>query len=144
MYQLHWEKLKEEQDALKAEKKVLQCQLVEALSKAKTEATVRVERTAQAREQGCQPGCADTLEYLHEVLVMLAQEFLVDNYFKVNLHYVDVRQRVEAEGRDPEEVEFISPSDEGDGLGDEATDPGDADAKTPEDEGRENSGEPNM
>ena len=74
----------------------------------------------------------------------LAQEFQEDSYFKAYLHYVDEYQWAEDEGRDPEEVEFISPSGEGDGAGDAATNPLDSDAGTPEDEGREDSGEPDV
>ena len=74
----------------------------------------------------------------------LAQEFQEDSYFKAYLHYVDERQRAEDKGRDPEEVEFIPPFGEGDGTGDEATDPLDADAGASEDEGREDSGESDM
>ena len=47
-------------------------------------------------------------------------------------------------GRDPEEVEFIPPFSEGDGAGDEATNPLDADAGASEDKGHEDSGEPHM
>ena len=108
-------------------------QLEEALSKAK--AIVGVERVVQAREQGYQQGRVDTLEYLRKVLVTLAQEFQEDSYFEAYLHYVDERQQAEAEGQNPEEVEIVPPSSEGDGPGDEATKPSDADAETPEDEG---------
>ena len=74
----------------------------------------------------------------------LAQEFQEDAYSEAYLHYVDTRQQAEAEGRDLEEVEFIPPSGKGDGLGDETTNPMDAEAGTPEDEGREDSGEPDL
>jgi len=41
-------------------------------------------------------------------------------------------------------VEFIPPTSEGDGPGDEATNPLEAKAGTPEDEAREDSGGPDM
>ncbi|KAJ8441092.1 hypothetical protein Cgig2_000353 [Carnegiea gigantea] len=87
--------------------KDLQRQLDETLSKAKAEATAGAKRAAQAREQGYQQGHADTLGYLCKE----------DSYFEAYLHYVDECQWAEEEGRDPEEVEFIPPSGEGDGAG---------------------------
>ena len=74
----------------------------------------------------------------------LAQAFHEDSYFEAYLHYVDERQQAEAKGRDPEEVEFISLSDKGDGPEDEATNPLDVEAETPEEEDREDGGELDM
>jgi len=54
---------------------------------------------------------------------------------------VDKRQRVEDGGRDPKEVEFIPPSDKGDGVRDKTTNPLDAEAGALEEEGHEDSGE---
>jgi len=76
--------------------------------------------------------------------LQLAQEFQEDSYFGAYLCYKDERQWAENEGRDPEEVEFSLPSGEVDGAGDEATNPLDADAGASEDEGPEDSGEPDM
>ncbi|KAJ8435828.1 hypothetical protein Cgig2_017123 [Carnegiea gigantea] len=98
-----------------AEKKDVQCQLKKALFKVEA-----------------------------EVLVTLAQEFQEDAYIEAYLHYIDERRQADAEGQDLEEVKFIPPSGKGDGPGDEATNPLDAEAGTPEDEGREDSGEPDL
>jgi len=76
--------------------------------------------------------------------VTLAQEFQEDSYFEAYLHYVDERQRAVDEGRDPEEVEFIPPSVEGEDAGDEATNPLDAEAGASGEEGHEDSGEPDV
>ena len=54
---------------------------------------------------------------------------------------MDKRQRVEDGGRDPKEVEFIPPSDKGDGVRDKTTNPLDAEAGALEEEGHEDSGE---
>jgi len=54
---------------------------------------------------------------------------------------VDKRQRAEDE---PKEVEFIPPSDEVEGAGNEATNPLDAEAGAYEEEGHEDSGEPDV
>jgi len=54
---------------------------------------------------------------------------------------VDERQRAEDKGRDPEEVEFIPSSGEGEDAGDEATNPLDIEAGASEEVGREDSGE---
>ena len=53
-------------------------------------------------------------------------------------------QRAEDEGCDPKEVEFIPPSDEGEGAGDEATNPLDTEVGASEEEGHEDSGEPDV
>ena len=52
---------------------------------------------------------------------------------------MDERHQAKAEGRDPQEIEFIPPSGEGNTLEDGATNPLDTDAGTPEDEGCEDS-----
>ena len=72
----------------------------------------------------------------------LAPDFQEDDYSETYLHYVDERQQADAEGRDPEEVEFIPSSGDGDGLEDEATNPLDAEAETPKNEDHEDSGGP--
>ena len=113
-------------------------------AEAEAEVTVGADKAAKAKKQGYEQGHADALEYLRKVLVMLAQTFQEDAHFKAYLHYVDERQQVEAEGQDLEEVEFIPPFGEGEGPGDEATNPLDAEARTPEDEGREDSKGPNI
>ncbi|KAJ8438015.1 LOW QUALITY PROTEIN: hypothetical protein Cgig2_029996 [Carnegiea gigantea] len=126
--------------------KITEEELKDALAKAKVEATAGAERVAQAKEQGYQQDRADTLGYLHMVLVTLAQEFQEDSYFEAYLHYIDERQRAEDEGRDPEEVQFIPPfgEGEGEGAGDEATNPLDAEPGASEEEGHEDSGEPDV
>ncbi|KAJ8430670.1 hypothetical protein Cgig2_033826 [Carnegiea gigantea] len=121
-YQRYWEKLKANLDTCEAEKKGLQCQLEEALAKAGA-------NVAQAREQGYQRAAPRPSE---------------DSYFEAYLYYVDKRQRAVDEGRDPEEVEFIPPSTKGKDAGDEATNPLDVEAEASEEEGREDSGEPDM
>jgi len=136
--------LKADQDAREAEKKDLQHRLEKALAKAKVEATSGAERAAQAKEQGYQQGPAKTLGYLHKVLVTLAQEFQEDSYFEVYLHCIDESQWAENERRDLEEVEFITPPGEGEGVGNKATKPLDAEAEAFEEEGHEDSGEPDV
>jgi len=44
---------------------------------------------AQAREQGYQQGCLDTLLYLRKVLLTLAGEFSNDRYYEAYLPFVD-------------------------------------------------------
>ncbi|KAJ8426754.1 hypothetical protein Cgig2_029423 [Carnegiea gigantea] len=127
--------LRADLDAREAEKKGLPRQLEEALVKAEAE-------VAQAKEHGYQQGHVDTLGYLRKVLMTLAQEFKEDSHFEAYLHYVDERQQAADEGRDPEKVEFIPPSAEGEDAGDEATNPLDAKAGASELEGHEDSGEP--
>ena len=74
---------------------------------------------------------------------MLASDFQEDNYFEAYPHYVDERQRVADEGRDPEEVEFIPSSIEGEDAGDEATNPMDAEVGASEEQDdHEDCGEP--
>ena len=48
------------------------------------------------------------------------------------------------EGRDPEEVEFITPSSEGRVVDDEATNPLEAEAGASEEEEHEDGGEPDV
>ncbi|KAJ8426857.1 hypothetical protein Cgig2_006532 [Carnegiea gigantea] len=93
------------------------CQLEKALAKAEADVTTGVKRVAQAKEQGYQQGHTETLGYL---------------------------RKAKDEGRDPEEVEFIPPSGEGEGARDEATNPLDAEAEASEEEGHEDSGEPDV
>jgi len=71
--------------------------------------------------------------FLRKVLTTLTPDFQEDNYFLAYIHYIEERQRAEAEGRDPEEVECIPPSGEGDE--DEGTTPLDGEEGTPDDEG---------
>jgi len=99
---------------------------------------------AQAKEQSYQQGHTNTLRYLRKVLVTLAHEFQEDSYFEAYLHYVNERQQAANEGHDPEEVEFISPFTEGEDIGDEATNPLDAEARASEEEEHEGSGEPDV
>ena len=61
----------------------------------------------QAREHSYQQGRSDTLVYLHKVLLTLAGEFLDDRYYEAYLRFVDEREQAAAEGRNPDEVEFI-------------------------------------
>jgi len=75
---------------------------------------------------------------------MLAPNFQEDNYFEAYLHYVDERQRAEDEGRYLQEVEFIPPSGEGEGAGGEATNPLGTVTGASEEEGHEDSGEPDV
>ncbi|KAJ8431148.1 hypothetical protein Cgig2_026745 [Carnegiea gigantea] len=93
-------------------------------------------------------GSSDSLKITEEevtIVEAVAQgEFQEDSYFEAYLHYVDERQWAEDKGRDPEEVEFIPPSGEGEVAGDEAANPLDADAEASEEEGHEDSGEPDV
>ena len=73
--------------------------------------------------------------------MILANEFQNDSYFEAYLHDVNERQQAAVEGRDPEEVEFIAPSVEGEDAGDEATNPLEAEAGSSEEEEREDGGE---
>ncbi|KAJ8451405.1 hypothetical protein Cgig2_017796 [Carnegiea gigantea] len=70
------------------------------------------------------------------------REFLDDRYYEPYLRFVDEREQAVVEGRDLEEVEFISPSSEGDAAEDEATNPLEAEAGAFEEEGRDDGGEP--
>ena len=56
------------------------------------------------------------------MLLTPAGEFHDDRYFEAYLKYVDERERAIAEGRDPDEVEFVTPS-EGEATADEPTHP---------------------
>jgi len=143
-YQRRWGKLKADQDAREAEKKDLQRQLEEVLAKVKAENTAGAESVAQAKEYGYQQSRVNTLGYLCKVLVTLAREFQEDSYFEAYLHYVDEHQRAKDNGRDPKEVEFIHPLGKGEGAGDEATNPLDAEAEASEEEGHKDSGEPDV
>ncbi|KAJ8442187.1 hypothetical protein Cgig2_005127 [Carnegiea gigantea] len=107
-YQRHCERLQANLEARETEKKELQRQLEKAAANA-----------IQAKEQGYQQGCSDTLGYLHKAWA-------------------------DAERRDPEEVEFIPPSSEGEAAGDEATNPLEAEAGASEEEEHEDGGEPDM
>ena len=98
----------------------------------------------QAKEQGYQQGRSDTLVYLCKVLLTLAGEFSDDRYFEAYLHFVDERERAAGEGRDPEEVEFIPPSSEGEAAEDETTNPLEAKAGASEEEEREDGEEPDV
>ena len=120
-YKRHWEKLREDKDAWEAKKKVLYGRLNEALSKAEValvkaeaKAATGVERVAKAEGLGHQRGNEEVMGFLREVLNTLAPDFEEDNYFEAYIHYVEECQRDEAEGRDPEVVEFIPPSGKGD------------------------------
>ncbi|KAJ8420401.1 hypothetical protein Cgig2_028073 [Carnegiea gigantea] len=144
-YQRRWEKLKEEKDAREADKKDLQRQLEEVLSKAKAEATAGAERAVKTRAQGYQQGrAAGHIGILTQGLGDVYSRIPGGAYFEAYLDYVDERQQDEVEGRDPEEVEFIPPSGESGGPGDEATNPLDAEVGTPKDEGHEDSRGPDM
>ena len=57
---------------------------------------------------------------------------------------MDELEQVATKGRDPEEVEFIPPSSEGEAAGDEATNPLEAETSASEEEGREGGGEPDV
>ncbi|KAJ8432239.1 hypothetical protein Cgig2_007640 [Carnegiea gigantea] len=114
-YQWHGETLKADLDAQEAKKKDLQRQLEEALAKAEAEPTARAERVAQAKEQG---------------------------YQQVVPAPWDEHQQAEDKGRDPEEMDFIPPPGEGEGAGDEATNPLDAEGEASVEEGHKDSGEP--
>ena len=63
--------MKEEKDGWEAERKDLQCQLEEALSKAEAEATARAERAAQARKHGYSQGYVHMLDFLRKVMRIL-------------------------------------------------------------------------
>jgi len=114
------------------------------LAIAEANAAATAKKVAQVKEQGYQSGHADTLGYLCKVLVTLAHEFQENSYFEAYLHYVDERQWAEDEGRDPEEVELIPSSGEGEGAGGEPTNPLDAEAGASDEQGHEDSGEPNV
>jgi len=73
------------------------------------------------------------MEFLRKVLVTLAPDFQEDNYFEAYIRYVKERRWAEAEGQDPEKVEYIPPSSEGDE--DEGTTPLEGKAGTPDNEG---------
>jgi len=79
------------------------------------------------------------LEFLLKILTTLVPDFQEDSYFEAYIHYVEECQRADAEGRDPEEVEFIPHSGEGDE--DKGTIPLDGEAGTPDKEGHGDEGE---
>ena len=110
-------------------------ELQRQLEKAATE-------VVQAKEQGYQQGCSDTLVYLRKVILTLTCEFDDDRYFETYLHFVDKRERAAAECCDPEEVEFTPPS-EGEAATDKATNPLEVEAGTSEEE-HGDGGEPNV
>ena len=101
-----------------------------------------VEKTAKAEELGYWRDYEESVEFLCKDLITLAPDFREDNHFEAYIHYMEERQRAEAEGWDPEEVEFISPSSEGDDLEDGGTTPLDGEEGTPDDEDRGDGGEP--
>ena len=76
-------------------------------------------------------------------MLTLEGEFSDDRYFEAYLRFVGEREQAAAEGHDPEEVEFIPPS-EGEAAEDEATNPLEAEAGASEEEGREDGGEPDV
>ena len=110
-YQRRCERLQSDLAACEATKKEVQQKLEQAVAD-----------TAKAQERGYQQGHSDTLTYLRKVLLTLAGEFDDDWYFKAYLKYVDEREQDIAEGRDPDEVEFVAPS-EGEATTDETTHP---------------------
>ena len=77
-------------------------------------------------------------------MLTLAGEFSDDRYFETYLGFVDEYKWAAAKGRDPEEVEFIPPSSEGEVSEDEATNPLEAEAGASEEEGHEDDGEPDV
>ena len=99
---------------------------------------------AQVKEQGYQQGRTDTLGYLRKVLMTLANEFQDDRYFEAYLHYMDECQWAAIEDRDPEQVELIPPSVEGEDAGDEATKPLEAEAEASKEKEHEVGGEPDV
>ena len=110
-YQRRCERLQSELASCEATQKEMQQKLEQAAAD-----------TAKAQERGYQQGHSDTLTYLRKVLLTLAGEFHDDRYFEAYLKYVDDRERAIAEGRDPDEVEFVAPS-EGEATADEPTHP---------------------
>ena len=77
-------------------------------------------------------------------MLTLAGEFEDDRYVEAYLSFVDEREWAAAEGCDPEEVEFIPPSSEGEAVGDAATNPLEAEAGASEEEEHEDGGEPDV
>ena len=77
-------------------------------------------------------------------MLTLAGEFADDRYFEASLHSVDEGERAAVDGRDPEQVEFIPPSSEGEAAEDDATNPLEAEAAASKEEEREDDGEPNV
>lgn len=110
-YQRRCERLQSELATCEATQKEIQQKLEQVVAD-----------TAKAQERGYQQGHSDTLTYLRKVLLTLAGEFHDDRYFEAYLKYVDERERAIAEGRDPDEVEFVAPS-EGEATADEPTHP---------------------
>lgn len=110
-YQRRCERLQSDLAACEASKKEVQQNLDHAVAE-----------TARAQERGYQQGHSDTLAYLRKVLLTLAGEFHDDRYFEAYLKYVDERERAITEGHDPDEVEFVAPS-EGEATADEPTHP---------------------
>jgi len=106
-------------------------QLEEARSKAESEA----ERSTKAEDKGYCRGFDKSVKFFQELLVTLAPDaFCIEGYFEA---YVKDRRRAQAEGQDPEFVEFTLPATNEDGLGDEETMPLDSKAVTLNDEGDE-------
>ena len=110
-YQRRCERLQSDLAACEATKKEVQQKLEQAVAD-----------TAKAQERGYQQGHSDTLAYLRKALLTLTGEFDDDRYFEAYLKYVDERERAVAEGRDPDEVKFVAPS-EGEATADETTHP---------------------
>ncbi|KAJ8433872.1 hypothetical protein Cgig2_021255 [Carnegiea gigantea] len=118
-YQWRWEKLKADQDAREAEKKDLERQLEEALAKAKG----GLSQGARLSARPCR-----YLRVFAQSPGDTAQKFQEDSYFEAYLHYIDERQWSEDKGRNLEEVEYIPPPGEGEGVRDKATNPLDTEA----------------
>ena len=77
-------------------------------------------------------------------MLTLAGEFSDDRYFEAYLRFVDEREQAAGERHDPEEVEFIPASSEGEAAEDEATNPLEVEADASDEEGSEDGGEPDV
>ena len=96
------------------------------------------EKAAKAEHQGYQQGHEDRIEFFHELLVTLVPNaFIQEDYFEAYVKYVEDRRRAQAEGRDPELVDFNPPVTDEDSLANKETTPLDGEAATLDDEGDE-------
>ena len=77
-------------------------------------------------------------------MLTFAGEFSDDRYYEAYLRFVDEREQAAAEGRDPEDMEFIPPSSEGEAVEDKAANPLEAEAGASKEEGREDDGDPDV
>ena len=80
------------------------------------------EKVGKVEYRGYRQGHEDRAEFFHELLVNLAAHaFSQEGYFEAYVKYVEDHHQVQAEGRDPELVDFNSPATDEEGPANEET-----------------------